>query len=389
MLFLALAANSYGNYTITPLIGNVYIEEQAKVHLFHETWKLIIGINFTSNSQRLQSIDTTIGLIEAACNNKCSHQYEIHLVRSRYNRLTHKINILNQLLGKQTRTKRGLANFVGDISKTLFGTLSEADLEQINSEFDKIYMDNTKIASVLRNHTKILKLILDSSSVNHKELLNNQMNERKLARNLSKGFNTLAQDSFINNKLTITAIMIDETSEDIDTATNAINDGKHGIVHPQILTPTILKNTIQEFEEKQRTRFHFDKDESNYQHIIDISQLSVAMINGLFTYILEIPIIEKEEGQIERIIPIPHLIKNVYFSIIPDYDYVIKYRNSYVPIDRETIEKCKTIAEYKICERMQPSIKLSNSETCEATLFKRYAETKTITVVVTQRNIYL
>ena len=182
MLFLALAANSYGNYTITPLIGNVYIEEQAKVHLFHETWKLIIGINFTSNSQRLQSIHTTIGLIEAACNNKCSHQYEIHLVRGRYNRLTHKINILNQLLGKQTRTKRGLANFVGDISKTLFGTLSETDLEQINSEFDKIYMDNTKIASVLRNHTKILKLILDSSSVNHKELLNNQMNERKLVK---------------------------------------------------------------------------------------------------------------------------------------------------------------------------------------------------------------
>ena len=213
-------------------------------------------------------------------------QYEIHLVRSRYNRLAHKINILNELLGKKTRTRRGLANFVGDISKTLFGTLSEADLKQINSKFDKIYTDNKKIASVLTNHTKILKLILDSSSVNHKELLNNQINERKLARNLSKGFNTLAQDSFINNKLLVAAIMIDETSEDADTAINAINDGKHGIVHPQILTPTILKNTIQEFEEKQRTRFHFDKDESNYQHIIDISQLSVALIKGLFSYIL-------------------------------------------------------------------------------------------------------
>ena len=132
---------------------------------------------------------------------------------------------------------------------------------------------------------------------------------------------------------------------------------------PQILTPTILKNTIQEFEEKQRTRFHFDKDESNYQHIIDISQLSVTIIKRFFSYILEIPIIEKEEGQIKRIIPIPHLVKNVYFSIIPDYDYVIKYTDSYVPVDRESIEKCKTIAEYKICERIQPSIKLLDSET--------------------------
>ena len=85
---------------------------------------------------------------------------------------------------------------------------------------------------------------------------------------------------------------------------------------------------------------------------------------------------EKEEGQIQRIIPIPHPVQNVYFSIIPDYDYVIKYRDSYVPIDKETIVNCKNIAEYKICERIQPSIKLLDSETCEATLFKRYSETK-------------
>ena len=117
--------------------------------------------------------------------------------------------------------------------------------------------------------------------------------------------------------------------------------GKHGIVHPEILTPTMLKNTIQEFEEKRRTHFRFNEDESNYRHIIDISHLSVTIIGTLFSYILEIPIIEKEEGQIKRIIPIPHPVKNVYFSIIPDYYYVINYRDSNVPIDRETIEKYK------------------------------------------------
>ena len=92
--------------------------------------------------------------------------------------------------------------------------------------------------------------------------------------------------------------------------------------------------------------------------------------------VLKIPIIEKEEGQIKRIIPIPDLVQNVYFSIILDHDYIIKYRDSYVLIDKETIKDCKTVAECKICERIQPSIKLLDSETCEATLFKRYTETK-------------
>ena len=51
---------------------------------------------------------------------------------------------------------------------------------------------------------------------------------------------------------------------------------------------------MQEFKEKQRTRFHFDPDESKYQHIIGISQLSVAIIKGSFSYVLKIPIIKIE-----------------------------------------------------------------------------------------------
>ena len=92
--------------------------------------------------------------------------------------------------------------------------------------------------------------------------------------------------------------MIDETNEDIDTAINSINDGKHGVVRPQSLTPKILKATIREFEGRPKTRYHFDAKENNYQDIIDISQLSVAIIKWLFTYVDSIPIIEKEEGQI-------------------------------------------------------------------------------------------
>ena len=163
--------------------------------------------------------------------------------------------ILGKLLGKNKRKKRGLANFIDDISKTLFGTLSEQDLNNINNEFDKIYMDNKNLAIVLTNHTKILKLILDSSPVNHKELIGNQNAEREFAINLSSGLNTVSRDSFVNSKLLIAAIIIDETKEDTDMAINAINDGKHGIIHPQILTPAMLKTTIMEFKAKHRTRY--------------------------------------------------------------------------------------------------------------------------------------
>ena len=172
-------------------------------------------------------------------------------------------------------------------------------------------------------------------------------------------------------------MLIDENNEDIDTAINSINDGKHGIVHPQILTPAMLKETIKEFKTLQRTRYHFDAEEDNYQHIIDISVLSVAAFKGLFTYVLEMLVIEKDEGTLEHIIPIPHQINDIFLSIIQNHDYVIKFRDSYIPTDKTSILECnKQISEYKICKRNQPHIKLLDSETCEATLFKRYSKTK-------------
>ena len=135
---------------------------------------------------------------------------------------------MKKLLGKQ-RNKRGLANFFGDISKTLFGTSNEGDLAQINSEFDNLYRDNKNIASILTNHTKILKLILDSSSTNHESLMLQENQERAIARNISNGINKATQENFINNKLVVAAVLIDEINEDIDKAINAVNDGKHGI----------------------------------------------------------------------------------------------------------------------------------------------------------------
>ena len=132
--------------------------------------------------------------------------------------------------------------------------------------------------------TQILKLILNSYSTNHESLMLQENQERAIARNLSNEINKAAQENFINSKLVVAAILIDKINEDIDMAINAINDGKHGIIHPQILTPAMLKETIKDFENNQRTRYHFDNSEENYQHIINISTLSVAAIRGIFTW---------------------------------------------------------------------------------------------------------
>ena len=89
------------------------------MHLIHEVWRLIIGVNTTNAEQRVSAVDYTLQLAETACGKECTPVYEVQLTRGSYNRLQSKIQILHKLLGKQ-RAKRGLADFVGGISETLF-----------------------------------------------------------------------------------------------------------------------------------------------------------------------------------------------------------------------------------------------------------------------------
>lgn len=62
----------------------------------------------------------------------------------------------------------------------------------------------------------------------------------------------------LQNKMVVIGILMSEMSEDITATLTAINMGKHGIIDPTIITPTILKTTIMDFENIYRTRYYFE-----------------------------------------------------------------------------------------------------------------------------------
>ena len=50
------------------------------------------------------------------------------------------------------------------------------------------------------------------------------------------------------NLITTAEISITEYSEDLNLIIDAVNDGKHGIIHPQILVPKILIQELRTLE---------------------------------------------------------------------------------------------------------------------------------------------
>ena len=131
-------------------------------------------------------------------------------------------------------------------------------------------------------------------------------------------------------------------------------------------------DTIKEFEAVHRTRYHFDANPESYQHIIDLSEVNVALIKKTLTYIISIPVLKKKEYIITHVIPIPQRIQNTHISLIPEHEYFFTSKTAYVSTDRKTLKKCKSLAEYKICNLNKPNYKLADTNDCDASIKKRH-----------------
>ena len=234
--------------------GSIVLEEEGKVHHYHEKWKLVISINTTNTQPRFNLIANTLQLAIKACDSQCAEDYEIKTIGERYERLRQKDELLQHVMG----TRR--SNI-------------EEDLETISKEFDQLYLDNRNLAMVMQNHTKIQKLVLDSSSTDYKKLEGKLQAESAIAHVIRSSLNN-TRNLFVISKLISCEILIKELHHDIETALAAINNSEHGKIHPQILTPKILMDTIKEFEAVHRTRYHFDTSSESYQHIIDLSEVN-------------------------------------------------------------------------------------------------------------------
>lgn len=118
----------------------------------------------------------------------------------------------------------------------------------------------------------------------------------------------------------------------------------------------MLHETIDGFEKEFRTKYHIESVERNYQHIIDISDITTIIKNHHLVYIIKIPILDEEEMTIVRNLPIRERIINGQAMVfLPNYKYILQTKTEYIPIDKTDLEKCRTIEDYTICKRNQPN----------------------------------
>jgi hypothetical protein len=116
--------------------------DRGTVNLYSAVWKTIIYVNLAEKNIEIGSLRSYIGNVEKLCNSMeisnwtgCSQFRDS--VTERFRHLENSAEALTDIGAKtwKSRRRRDILNFVGEISKVLFGTLDENDAEYYDEKY--------------------------------------------------------------------------------------------------------------------------------------------------------------------------------------------------------------------------------------------------------------
>ena len=106
---------------------SLLIEDIQKVLLHHSQVKLIVALNTSVIQQKKEKATDQLYKLKQS---NCRESAEINVLKIKINTLESKFIHYKNLM--YLRVKRKLFDFVGSVSKTLFGTLDNSNLDLIN-----------------------------------------------------------------------------------------------------------------------------------------------------------------------------------------------------------------------------------------------------------------
>lgn len=368
-----LAVHTHGKLTITDLgQTKIYAENLGTAQVYHEEWKLITSFDVTGLRTKYTEIRDIYDNTDKNCNKKCLENHELEMTRTHIKRTYEKLQNMEYTarVNTQTRRRRGIIDGIGSLSKSLFGTLDEADLTAINKEIDRLYDHQNQMSQAIVNQTHIIKILLNTASQDYNK---NHLQSEKNLKLIGKVKDN-ERNIYIENQIAILSIMLIEINEDINTVTMAIAEGKHGIVHPQMLPPTTLVDGIKALEKQNNIKYTIQAELGNYQEIIDISKLTVTLSKGKIIFILDLPLTEHNTYTVTRLIPIPFRHGQTFIAIIPESEILLQEENkgSYIPADFHYLEtKCRQHGSRRICERTQPTLLAAEVSSCDNQILRK------------------
>lgn len=290
--------------------------------------------------------------------------------------------LINQLFPEiyiKTKSKRSIADGLGDIIKFITGNLNAEDGKRYDELIDKLIKSSDTQKLVLQEQTQILNETINTFSINIKNLARNQ---KLLNENLNKIIldtklkvydilGTISTYAILDQSIQSLELFI-LTCTDLETS---LTFAQNRQLHLALIDNNDLLSALEDISEnlqelqlttKKTLELPYPVKYGNLHLYESLIQIKAYQKNNTFTFIYEIPLIKPfTEYQYIQLIPFPAFENNHFQMIIPTYNTILFNTEFSIPINKDHCKQITTL--HYFCSE-QNHFSIPNSKLCETQL---------------------
>lgn len=229
------------------------------------------------------------------------------------------------------RQRRGLINGLGNIIKSLTGNLDQEDARRYDSEIDTLKQNQNNIKLSMDKQLSLLHKTINNFEEVAKNISHNQLILKKHIDIIAETINSIRSDMStlreyyrIQMVLTQISMMYQNIYDILEQIEVAISFAKVNNFHNSIVKPSELLEELLLINNKLSTeKLPFQAIPENiliFENILDIKSYSK---NNEIIFIIEVPLVEKENYNLFNLFPLPTPTGNHFKMIIPNFQYLI------------------------------------------------------------------
>ena len=296
------------------------------VNLYSTSWEILVYVNLEEEKIEIDSLRSYISHVDKLCNSVeiknwtgCTHFGS--LVTDRFCRLETSAGILIDIIGDkigESRGRRGLFNFIGEVSKVLFGTMDDSDAEFYDEQIRHFESNAEDTTDLMKQQIYVMKSTLGALNVTLADLAHNNKLVRQGLTDIQTYLNSLTSET--SRKLTMfeAKFMIEKhitqvtnaltlLQGNVDLLLDSVIHAQAAKVQPQLVPPKLLLEALRESQASfpRDTTLPFALSADSASLVYRVCDVRVYIQNSRLSYVISIPLIDKGEFKAYYLVPIP------------------------------------------------------------------------------------
>jgi hypothetical protein len=288
----------------------IYYENKGQVNLYNTEWQVVVYNDLKGISSQSNEVDQYIKHINKLCQEiaaqnwtDCYHFSEISKDKLQQVKRTENliIDITDHKLRK-TRKRRGVFNFIEEISEVLFGTMDNEDAKYYNEHIRHFEENSDDITKLLKQQLIVVRSTLGTINNTLTDMENNQEKVKSgliqtksfldsATSETRKKLNTLAAEISVESHIAKAREAIDTLQRYLDIVLESIVNARKGILPPQFVSPKLIMDTLIQsmpsFPKDTLAPFPLSRDSINL--LYKVCDIHVCIDEGILGYVITCP----------------------------------------------------------------------------------------------------